>query len=90
MNCFDKDYQEKERKLIIYYNTKLLSELILLNYEFSNHEYNGTTGEDIFNILQRKIKLAKKEKQQIITDAISLLKIKYRKKLNNFEKIEFD
>lgn len=90
MNSFDRDYHEKERKLIIYYNTKLLSELILLNYEFSNHEYNGTTGEDIFNTLQKKIKLSKKEKQQIITDAISLLKIKYRKKLKDFEKIEFE
>lgn len=90
MNIFDEHYKQKERKLIIYYNTKLLSELLILNYEFSNHEYNGTTGEDVFNILQKKIKFAKEERQQIISDAILILKIKYKKELIDFEKMEFE
>lgn len=43
-----------------------------------------------FYKLQKKIKLSEKEKQNIIDNAISLIEIKYNKKLSNFEKIEFE
>ena len=42
MNIFDIDYNKKEKNLFKYHYTCLLSELLILNYEFSNHEYNGT------------------------------------------------
>lgn len=45
MNIFDIDYNKKEKDLFKYHYTCLLSELLLLNYEFSNHEYNGITGQ---------------------------------------------
>lgn len=90
MNIFDIDYNKKEKALFKYHYTCLLSELLLLNYEFSNHEYNGTTGQDVFYKLQKKIKLSEKEKQNMIDNAISLIKTKYNKKLSNFEKIEFE
>lgn len=56
MNIFDIDYNKKEKNLFKYHYTCLLSELLILNYEFSNHEYNGTTGQDAFYKLQKKIK----------------------------------
>lgn len=56
MNIFDIDYNKKEKNLFKYHYTCLLSELLILNYEFSNHEYNGTTGQDVFYKLQKKIK----------------------------------
>ena len=90
MNIFDIDYNKKEKDLFKYHYTCLLSELLILNYEFSNHEYNGITGQDVFYKLQKKIKLSEKEKQNIIDNAISLIEIKYNKKLSNFEKIEFE
>lgn len=89
MNTFDRDYKEKERNTIKYFHTILLSKLLLLNYEFSNHEYNGTTGEDVFKILQKKINYSEKEKQEIIDNAIMLLKIN-GKTVTDFEKIEFE
>ena len=47
MNIFDIDYNKKEKNLFKYHYICLLSEfLLILNYEFSNHEYNGTTGQD--------------------------------------------
>ena len=79
MNIFDIDYNKKEKDLFKYHYTCLLSELLLLNYEFSNHEYNGTTGKDVFNKMKKKIKLSEKEKQNIIDNAISLIEIKYNK-----------
>lgn len=90
MNVFDKEYKEKEKKIIKFFHTILLSKLLLLNYEFSNHEYNGTTGEDVFKILHKKISYSKKEKQEIIDNAIMLIKIKYGKTLIDFEKLEFE
>ena len=56
MNIFDMDYNKKEKNLFKYHYTCLLSELLILNYEFSNHEYNGTIGQDVFYKLQKKIK----------------------------------
>ena len=41
-------------------------------------------------MLQKKIKLSEKEKQNIISNAISLIEIKYNKKISDFEKIEFE
>ncbi len=90
MNISDQHYKEKERKILIYYYTELLSKLLILNYEFSNNKYNGTTGEDVFNILNKKIKLSEKEKQEIITNAITLIKIRNSKNLIDFNKIEFE
>ena len=89
MNIFDIDYSRKEKDLFKYHYTCLLSELLILNYEFSNHKYNGITGNDVFNKLQKRIKLSEKEKQSIISNAISLIEIKYNKKLSDFGKIEF-
>ena len=60
MNIFDMDYNKKEKNLFKYHYTCLLSELLILNYEFSNHEYNGTTGQDAFYKLQKKIKYGMK------------------------------
>ncbi len=89
MNIFDKDYKKKEKNIIKFSHTILLSKLLLLNYEFSNHEYNGITGEDVFKILQKKISYSEKEKQEIIDNAIMLLKIN-GKTVTDFEKIEFE
>ena len=89
MNIFEKDYKKKEKNIIKFSHTILLSKLLLLNYEFSNHEYNGITGEDVFKILQKKISYSEKEKQEIIDNAIMLLKIN-GKTVTDFEKIEFE
>ncbi len=90
MNVFDKEYKKEEKNIIKFYHTILLSKLLLLNFEFSNYEYNGTTGDDAFKILQKKINYSEKEKQEIINNAIMLLKIKNGRTLIDFEKIEFE
>lgn len=48
MNIFDIDYNKKEKDLFKYHYTFLLSELLILNYEFFN------TGQDAFYNLQKK------------------------------------
>ena len=90
MSLIDYDYRVKERKTILYYNTLLLSELVYLNYEFSNNKYNGITGNDIFNLLNRKIQLTKQEKENIINNATFLIKFKYNKNIIDYEKLEFE
>ena len=90
MNLIDYDYRIKERKIILYYNTLLLSELLYLNYEFSNNKYHGVTGNDVFNLLNRKIQLTKQEKQNIINNATFLIKFKYNRNIKNYNKLDFE
>ena len=62
----DDMFKKEEKKLRKLFDTKLLSELLLLNYQYSNNEYLGTTAEDVYNSLSKKIKYTKKEKEQIV------------------------
>ena len=90
MDLINYDYCNKERQTILYYNTLLLSELLYLNYEFSNNKYNSISGTDVFNLLNRKIQLTKQEKNDIINNAIFLIKLKYNRKLKNYDTLEFE
>lgn len=71
----DDMFKKEEKKIRKLFDTKLLSELLLLNYQYSNNEYLGTTAEDVYNSLAKKFKYTKKEKEQIIKNAILLLNI---------------
>ena len=62
----DDMFKKEEKKLRKLFDTKLLSELLLLNYQYSNNEYLGTTAEDVYNSLSKKIKYTKKEKEHIV------------------------
>ena len=79
--------EKRTRKL---YDTELLTELLLLNYEFSNYKYLGVTGTNIFNNLHKKIKYSNEELEEIKNNAIALLKIKYNIKVKNFETLDFE
>lgn len=68
----DDMFKKEEKKIRKLFDTKLLSELLLLNYQYSNNEYLGTTAEDVYNSLAKKFKYTKKEKEQIIKNAILL------------------
>ena len=57
----DDMFKNEEKKIRKLFDTKLLSELLLLNYQYSNNEYLGTTAEDVYNSLSKKIKYNKKE-----------------------------
>lgn len=52
MDTFEKQYRFKEKELLCYINSILLSELIFLNYSFSNKEYNGIGGKEIWKIIE--------------------------------------
>lgn len=78
MDTIDKMYLQKEKILIKYYASKLLCELIELNYEFSNKEYNGANGESIYKILEKSMKFKDKDKNDVIKTAIDLANLKYR------------
>lgn len=78
MDTIDKMYLQKEKILIKYYASKLLCEIIELNYEFSNKEYNGANGESIYKILEKSMKFKDKDKNDVIKTAIDLANLKYR------------
>ena len=46
----DDMFKNEEKKIRKLFDTKLLSELLLLNYQYSNNEYLGTTAEDVYNL----------------------------------------
>lgn len=56
----DDMFEKEEKNIRKLFDTKLLSELLLLNYQYSNNEYLGTTAEDVYNSLAKKIKYIKK------------------------------
>lgn len=85
MDSIDKLYLQKEKTLIKYYASKLLCELIELNYEFSNKEYNGANGESIYKILERSMKFKGKDKKEVIKTATELANLKYRVKVVDFD-----
>ena len=60
----DDMFKKEEKKIRKLFDTKLLSELLLLNYQYSNNEYLGTTAEDVYNSLAKKFKYTKKEEKQ--------------------------
>lgn len=78
---------EKRAKKL--YDTELLAKLLLINFEFSNQKYLGTTATDIYNNLH-KIKYTSNDIEEIKTNAIMLLKIKYNIKVNDLEKLDFE
>ena len=83
-------FKNEEKKLRKLFDTKLLSELLLLNYQYSNNEYLGTTAEDVYNSLSKKIKYTKKEKEQIVKNAIQLLNIEHGINVINYEELNFE
>lgn len=85
----DELFFENEKQIKKLYVTKLLTELLFLNYEFSNKEYHNATGTSIYNGLYDQPKFSKKEQEEIIKNAISLLNIKYNIDLIDFEKLIF-
>lgn len=86
----DELFFNNEKSIKKLYVTELLTELLYLNYEFSNKEYHNVTGTTIYNGLYEQPKFSKKEKEEIIENAISLLKIKHNIKLVNFEELIFE
>ena len=86
----DDMFKKEEKKIRKLFDTKLLSELLLLNYQYSNNEYLGTTAEDVYNSLAKKFKYTKKEKEQIIKNAILLLNIEHGINVINYEELNFE
>ena len=60
----DDMFKNEEKKIRKLFDTKLLSELLLLNYQYSNNEYLGTTAEDVYNSLSKKLNMPKKKKNK--------------------------
>ena len=86
----DNMFKKEEKKLRKLFDTKLLCELLLLNYQYSNNEYLGTTAEDVYNSLFKKIKYTKKEKEQMVKNAILLLNIEHGINVIDYEKLNFE
>ena len=86
----DELFKKDERKIRKLFDTRLLAELLYLNYEFNNKKYhNEISGKTIINSLHSKIKYTKREKQEIVTNAILLLKINHNVSLVDFEDLVF-
>ena len=55
MGAIDDSYKREEKKLILHYASMLLGDLILLNYQYGNKEYNGIKGKDLLSILKNSM-----------------------------------
>lgn len=86
----DELFIRDEKRIRKLYDTELLAKLLLLNYEFSNNKYLGVTGSDVFSNLHKKVKYSKEELEEIKSNAIILLKIKYNTEVINFEELNFE
>lgn len=85
----DKLFLKNEHEIKKYYDTELLANLLLLNYEFSNNKYLGITSDDIFRNIHKTI-YSKSEIKEIKDNAVILLKIKYNIKVNDLETLDFE
>ena len=85
----DELFSRDEKRIKKFYDTELLANLLLLNYEFSNNKYHNVNASDIINNLH-KVKYSKNDLEQIKNNAIALLKIKYNIKVKNFETLDFE
>lgn len=84
-------FRSDERKIRKLYESKLLSELLYLNYEFDNKKYhNEVTGKTIYASLHDSFNFTEEEKQEIVNDAILLLKVNHKVKLLDFENLIFE
>lgn len=84
----DELFLRDEKRTKKLYDTELLAKLLLLNFEFSNNKYHGTTATDVFNNMHN-VKYSKKDIQDIKNNAIKLLKIKYNIDVIKFEELDF-
>ena len=84
----DELFLRDEKRTKKLYDTELLAKLLLLNFEFSNNRYLGTTATDIYNNMH-DVKYSKKEIQEIKNNSIRLLKIKYNVEVIDFEELNF-
>ena len=60
----DELFLRDEKRTKKLYDTELLAKLLLLNYEFSNNKYLGTTATDVFNNMHN-VEYSKSEIQEI-------------------------
>lgn len=89
--AIDELFISDERKIRKLYETKLLSELLYLNYEFDNKKYHSeVTGNTIYTSLHDSINFTNKEQQEIVNNAILLLKVNHNVKLLDFENLVFE
>ena len=77
----DELFLRDEKRIKKLYDTELLANLLLLNYQFSNNKYHNATASDVLTNLH-KVKYSKKDLEQIKNNAIALLEIKYNIKVN--------
>ncbi|MBE6146919.1 MAG: hypothetical protein E7168_01135 [Firmicutes bacterium] len=77
MGIFEEDYKIKEHQRKMLYDTFLLADLLWLNHCFSNHKYNNTTGDEVWQKALKKEKYTNVEKDKIINNAMNLLNIRY-------------
>lgn len=84
----DELFLRDEKRIKELYDTELLANLLLLNYQFSNNKYHNATASDVLTNLH-KVKYSKKDLEQIKNNAIALLEIKYNIKVKDFETLDF-
>lgn len=95
MGIFEEDYKKKKHQVRKLYDTFLLADLLWLNYGFSNHKYNNTTGDEVWQEVVKKSEYTKKEKEKIIKNAMTILSIRYDLKMNEsykerYRNLDFD
>lgn len=85
MGAIDDSYKREEKKLILHYASMLLGDLILLNYQYGNKEYNGIKGKDLLSILKNSMLFIKdEEEKKVIDKSIQFLNFKYDLKVEDF------
>ena len=95
MGIFEKDYKKKEHQRKMLYDTFLPTDLLWLNYCFSNNRYNNTTGDEVWQKGLQKEEYTKIEKDKIIKNAMNILNIRYdldigKNYKDKYKNIEFD
>lgn len=82
MDIFEKECRKEEHEAKLYYTTCLLAEMLWINYTFSNNEYRGTTGDDVFKLALKKEEYTKEEKKLMIENALKLMQMQHRVKVD--------
>ena len=85
----DKSYFIKMHNERKYFDTCLLTELLIQTYYYSGNKYNDMDCDKLFNVMKKPEPYSKIEIDLIKQNAIKLLAIKYNVKVDSIKPLEF-
>ena len=90
MDIFYKNYKAEEKDFFLYHHKNLLADVLYLNYEYSTHKHYKTTGNDILELITKDYKYSDIEKDEIIKDALLIIRMKHNRVTSDDYKKDFN